>query len=187
MNFHLRKKSTLEPRLFRGLAVRLIAYGMLLLGIQVCLVSMQPLARWAPKTGDFWQDRILEQTLCTTLSFLLLAPIVFFDARTVLHRLTGPMLRLNRAMRRLADGEAVEVMRFRKHDYWGEAAENLNRLLKRLAEPAFASAPRSPTTSSSSELTVNTFANVKRSESKSSGPVATPSSNDGRENNSSLA
>lgn len=165
MTFEIRRKSTLEPRLFLGLTVRMLVYGCLFLGLQAGVASMDAVARWMPTTGVAWQDRVIGHSICSTLAFLLLAPGLYFDARTQLHRITGPMLRLNRAMRRMADGEEVELMRFRKHDYWGESAENWNRLLKRWTEPAHllpANAKRTSTESTGDirpESTVNPTSN----------------------------
>lgn len=140
MQWVVRSRQQLEPRLYRGILVRIVSYSVCYLLLQALIV-----ARFFP-AREVWQvesprlAEILHHLIPSACAIGLLLPVVFFDARTLLHRLAGPMLRMNRAVRRLADGESVELMRFRKHDYWGDMAENFNRLLTRLQRSA--SGPR---------------------------------------------
>jgi hypothetical protein len=66
------------------------------------------------------------------LMSLLLLPIVAVDVIRLTNRFAGPMLRLRRAMRTLAQGERVEPVHFRDGDFWGDFAEDFNRVLARL-------------------------------------------------------
>jgi hypothetical protein len=63
---------------------------------------------------------------------LVLAPIFIHDLCRLTNRFAGPMVRLRRAMRELADGNEVEPIEFRKHDFWREFAADFNRVAERL-------------------------------------------------------
>ena len=61
---------------------------------------------------------------------VLLLPILIYDALRFSNRFAGPVYRLRRAMRELAQGENVQPLSLRKRDFLKEMAEEFNRLLK---------------------------------------------------------
>ncbi|MHB1034657.1 MAG: hypothetical protein ACYC35_08945 [Pirellulales bacterium] len=63
---------------------------------------------------------------------LLLLPLVVIDCVRLSSRFAGPMVRLRNAMHRLAQGEQVQPVHFRKGDFWQEFAEDFNQVLSRL-------------------------------------------------------
>ena len=63
---------------------------------------------------------------------LLLLPIVVFDAIRFSHRFAGPMVRLRRAMKELAEGRACAPVLLRDGDCWIDFAVDLNRLIERV-------------------------------------------------------
>jgi hypothetical protein len=81
---------------------------------------------------------------------LLLLPILLIDAVALTNRFAGPAVRLRRAMRQLADGEPVEPVRFRKHDFWHEFSEDFNRVVARI-EGTADTRPGSPRTGARGE------------------------------------
>lgn len=48
------------------------------------------------------------------------------------NRFAGPMVRTRRFLRSLANGEPVEPISFRRHDYWRDYADELNAVLRRI-------------------------------------------------------
>ncbi|MBI3469121.1 MAG: hypothetical protein HY000_39455 [Planctomycetes bacterium] len=66
---------------------------------------------------------------------LLLVPLMALDVLRVSNRFVGPMLRLRRGIRQLAQGQHVEPIRFREGDFWHGFAEDFNALLVRLQGP----------------------------------------------------
>ena len=66
------------------------------------------------------------------LASCLLLPILMIDTLRLSNRFAGPMIRLRRAMVRLADGERVEPVNFRDNDFWKSFADDFNRVLARL-------------------------------------------------------
>jgi hypothetical protein len=61
-----------------------------------------------------------------------LLPVVVYDSFRFSHRLAGPMVRLRYTLHRLAKGEQVERLKFRRRDYWHDVADDFNVLLDRL-------------------------------------------------------
>jgi hypothetical protein len=59
---------------------------------------------------------------------LLLLPLVIFDLVRLSNRFAGPMFRLRRSMRDLAQGRPVAPVRFRHSDFWQLFAEDFNRV-----------------------------------------------------------
>lgn len=63
------------------------------------------------------------------LAFLILfslLPIFAWDTVRLSHRFAGPVLRLHRMMKELAEGNDPGELRFRDGDFWNELAEQLN-------------------------------------------------------------
>ncbi len=68
------------------------------------------------------------------IATLLLLPLVLLDLAKLTNRFAGPMVRLRASMRALTRGETVEPLRFRKGDFWQEAAEEFNSLATQVAQ-----------------------------------------------------
>ncbi len=63
---------------------------------------------------------------------LLLLPIVLVDVLRLSNRFTGPMFRVRRMMKQLAEGETIPPLAFRDGDFWSEFAGDFNAVAKRL-------------------------------------------------------
>lgn len=63
---------------------------------------------------------------------LVVLPLVLVDLARLTNRFAGPLFRLRRDMRKLANGESVSPVKFRQHDFWRETAEEFNALLDRV-------------------------------------------------------
>lgn len=79
-------------------------------------------------------DDLWYQYAPVVIALLLLLPLIMIDVVRFSHRFVGPMLRMRRAMKELAEGGKVEPIRFRKNDFWHEAADHFNMLLRRVQE-----------------------------------------------------
>lgn len=66
------------------------------------------------------------------LAVLALAPIFIYDMGKLTNRFAGPMLRIRRAMKDLAEGREVAPIKFRDRDFWQELAFDFNRVVERL-------------------------------------------------------
>ena len=78
----------------------------------------------------------LRQTAVTVgpalVAMLITLPIVAYDIIRVSNRIVGPIYRLRRFVRSLANGESVGKLVFRDGDYWPELANDFNRMVQEL-------------------------------------------------------
>jgi hypothetical protein len=65
---------------------------------------------------------------------LLLLPIILYDIGVLTNRVVGPLKRLRNEMRRLGEGQRVELLEFREGDYWREFAAEFNAVAQRIAD-----------------------------------------------------
>lgn len=68
------------------------------------------------------------------LILVALLPAFLLDTVRLSNRFAGPVMRLRRALRQLADGDEVAELRFRDNDYWQEIARDFNKATARLRE-----------------------------------------------------
>lgn len=80
----------------------------------------------------------------TFVAALLLLPILLVDVLFMSNRFVGPLWRLRWGLRRLAAGEHVGPLGFRKHDFWGEVAEEFNAVAARVEQLQDAAAADAP-------------------------------------------
>lgn len=59
-------------------------------------------------------------------------PVFVFDSIRLSHRFAGPMVPFGKALEKLARGEKIEAMYFRKSDFWQQLATNLNSVASKL-------------------------------------------------------
>ena len=82
--------------------------------------------------GPFWShfrlDLLWIDYRAALVASLFTLPLILIDARNISHRFTGPNKRFRRAMRELASGETVDLIRFRDNDFWQGMADEFNDL-----------------------------------------------------------
>jgi hypothetical protein len=100
-----------------------VATVLLLLGFTSMIAG--PMCLFFPDADGPWL-RLGPAVVCAVL-FL---PVVIYDFLRVSNRLVGPVLRLRRALRALANGEHVEPLQFRDGDFWHEFADEFNALAR---------------------------------------------------------
>jgi hypothetical protein len=60
------------------------------------------------------------------IASLFTLPLILIDTLHISHRFIGPNSRIRKSMRALADGETVDLIRFRKNDFLHEMADEFN-------------------------------------------------------------
>lgn len=70
----------------------------------------------------------------TLMAFGAMLPIAGLHLVRFTHRFVGPIVRLRRLMRELADGKTIQPVKFREKDYWQDLAEEFNRVAEELNE-----------------------------------------------------
>lgn len=133
MSTRTRKRFFVDPTVQGAFLVRAVVYWMACLAT-VCLMSwcwssllavLQAFGNDAP--GAFARHAP------PVLAALLVLPVIAYDTIRLSNRLVGPMVRLRRAMRSLANGEPVKPVHFRKGDFWQDLAEEFNAVAARVA------------------------------------------------------
>ena len=97
-------------------------------------------------------DNFMNRHGPTILAGLVLTPIFFLDLCKLTNRFAGPMVRLRRSMKALAEGEEVSPIHFRDGDFWQELAEDFNRIVKRVEALETQRSEPPSTTADSAEL-----------------------------------
>lgn len=78
--------------------------------------------------------RCLDEAVFWAPGLMLLAPLFAYDLIHISNRFVGPMFRLRRELRKLANGETVGPMFSRQGDFWSDASDSFNRLREELVE-----------------------------------------------------
>jgi nitrogen fixation/metabolism regulation signal transduction histidine kinase len=66
------------------------------------------------------------------IAAVVMLPVIMFDALRFSNKFAGPMHRLRREVKRLADGDSYAPIDFRKGDFWYDLAQEFNRLADKL-------------------------------------------------------
>lgn len=124
-----RRRLLVDYRVQGALIGRVLIYWVLcLLGVLVIRATLSGLCvaldiPWSD-TGSLWLSQVLASCL--------FVPFVVVDVLRMTNRFVGPMYRLRRQMERLAQGEAVAPIAFRKGDMWHDFAQAFNDLRSRM-------------------------------------------------------
>src|SRR5690606_13006962 len=68
----------------------------------------------------------------TMMAFGAMLPIAGLYLIRFTHRFVGPIVRLRRLMRELADGQTLQPVKFREKDHWHDLAYEFNRVIEEM-------------------------------------------------------
>ncbi len=123
-----RKKKFVDWNVQGTLLVRAVFYwAMCILNTGLVLLCWQIIV--APPgnfTSFFRFDLLWIDYRAALIASLFTLPIILIDVLNISHRFVGPNCRFRRAMRELAEGKEVDLIRFRGGDFWQEMAEEFN-------------------------------------------------------------
>lgn len=85
------------------------------------------LPAWLSNSNEPW-GRIWFHLGPYTLASAVLFPIIVTHAIRFSNRFAGPMVRVRRSLKALANGEPAEYLKFREGDYWLDIAEHINEI-----------------------------------------------------------
>jgi hypothetical protein len=131
-----RRKLFVDRQVQGALLLRAAGYWLFCL----LTVSLMVLC-WGVLTGPRAPASVILGRLLSTytpalVASLVLLPMVLVDCNRFSNRFVGPLLRLRRNLRQLADGEQVRPIGFRDKDYWQDLADSFNGVLARIqSEP----------------------------------------------------
>lgn len=134
MFFGKRRQYFVDPKVQGAIVVRCLMYW------GTCLFStFVILFFWSLLTGPArfsWMtvDQLWFSYGPAFIASVLLLPLVLWDILKMTNRFAGPVLRLRRELKKLANGENVCPLFFRQGDYWRDVADDFNRVVLRLKE-----------------------------------------------------
>jgi hypothetical protein len=138
-----RKRLFVDRQIQGALLFRIIIYWCFsVLAVCLFMLCVQALTRPADSfIGFFAFDEFFWNYGAVVLASAVLVPLIMLDVLVISNRFAGPLLRLRRSLRALADGEHVAPIQFRDKDYWRDFAGEFNavvdyieQLKKQLAE-----------------------------------------------------
>lgn len=138
-----RQKILVNSRVQRAMILHTALHWTLFLaGTLVLLFCLQILL--GEPSGSYAEhvERMWARYAPAFVVLLALMPVVVYDTMKLGHRIAGPMFRLRGALHRLANGERVEPVHFRKQDFWQEMAADFNTVLGRFQNDADKAAGR---------------------------------------------
>ena len=127
-----RTRLLIDPKLQGALVCRVLLYWCLSIGVMMLLAGLQVVWRGPNVESGVALSRAVLAFGPALLASMVLLPFVAFDTLRFSHRFAGPMHRLRTEARRLADGETVEPVNIREKDYWGDLADEFNRVAEEL-------------------------------------------------------
>jgi len=83
-------------------------------------------------SGAGLQESIWRDLGPFTIASAVLFPIVIVSAIRFSNRFAGPMVRVRRALKQLAQGETPPRLTLRDHDFWSDIASDINEIAGRL-------------------------------------------------------
>jgi hypothetical protein len=127
-----RKKVYVDKHVQGGIVVRLAAIWLVTTAIAIVVSALlqflgDPTIGLEAYVADF--SRYWVPTL---MAFGAMLPIAGLYLVRFTHRFVGPIVRLRRLMRELADGKTLQPVKFRENDYWHDLAGEFNRVAEEL-------------------------------------------------------
>jgi hypothetical protein len=127
-----RKQLFVDPAVQGAFVLRAMLYWVLCLVtvlLMLLFTSMlaEPARLFYPNADSVWF-----RYAPASLTVLMLLPVIAYDTVRLSNRLAGPVLRLRRGMRALAEGEPVVPIHFREGDFWRDFADEFNAVAARL-------------------------------------------------------
>lgn len=144
MKRKFRTRLLVDGQLQGALLCRVALYWCVSVAVMVMLAGLQ--AAWASQNAS-WPVVINRAMLAfgpALIAAMVVLPFLLFDALRFSLSFAGPMRRLRNEAKRLADGEAVAPINFRKGDYWYDLATEFNRLSEELHKRRNAEAEAEP-------------------------------------------
>lgn len=126
-----RSKLLVEPSVQMAVAMRLVSLwaGTLVVTAAISVVMAyfrEPTGNLLAHLSDF------KHWMPSFLAFVAILPLAVLDLVRFSHRFAGPVHRLRNEMQRLADGQPMQKLKFRKKDYWLSLADDFNRVVARV-------------------------------------------------------
>ena len=131
MRKNARQRMIVDARLQFRLIARVAAYWFFsLVAVALILLSWQiAQGPFGPFLDPARYNELWYNYLAMALASLLFLPVLLADTVLISNRFAGPLDRVRRQMRALAEGQKVERIEFRKRDAWAGLANDFNAVV----------------------------------------------------------
>lgn len=141
MQHNQRSKEYVDPQVQGALWRRLVLHWLAFTSVAAALVVG---LEWM--SDPFQQVGAVIASAWWTYSPLLLVlacllPVFIFDSIRLSHRFAGPVFRLRKVMKELAQGTIPARVEFRENDFWREMATDVNRVIEQMEDASVAREP----------------------------------------------
>jgi hypothetical protein len=131
MKIHRRKIEYVDPEVQGALARQLaLHWGMFLVIASVLVIGLKWMSNPFTPLGEHLIDAWWTYSPVLVV-FVCLTPVFVFDSVKLSNRFTGPVMRLRKAIRELADGAKPRKIDLRDGDFWKDVASDFNRVIER--------------------------------------------------------
>ena len=132
MHIPKRRKLFVDPAVQGAMLKRALIYWaacllFMTLPFLIGKTLVEPQKFFFEDVGDLWQQ-VGPVLLCAIFAL----PLLLYDMVQLTNRFAGPMHRLRREMRHLANGEKARRVNFRDGDFWHEFATYFNQIADRV-------------------------------------------------------
>jgi signal transduction histidine kinase len=127
-----RRKILVDKKTQRALAVRMIFHCLIFMVAGGLMASVHQYLSNPFKDRAELFSNLTSSFYAYACAFLVLLPALVYDSLKLSNRVVGPICRLRDTMKRLAQGEDVEPMKFRPRDYWQDVPPVFNQLADRV-------------------------------------------------------
>ncbi len=120
---------------YSGITVYLLLIGIMVVGMATYYITLDTILSQLEAQGGMVQTyeivRNINLILIKRISILLFVVMAFAFALAVyyLHRIAGPVFRIEKTLNEIAEGKKVELIRLRKKDFFKSLAEALNKVI----------------------------------------------------------
>lgn len=127
-----RTRLFIDPQVQGRLLCRVVLYWCMAVVVMGTLAGVQVAIEGRQAPFAVVANRTLLAFGPALIAAMIMLPLVLFDALRFSNKFAGPMHRLRREVKRLADGDSYAPIDFRKGDFWYDLAQEFNRLADRL-------------------------------------------------------
>jgi hypothetical protein len=137
-----RRKIFIDPAV-QGAIVRqsLIHWLTALAVASLCLFMLQVLWDGVDKSFSHHLSTLWGRYGMVLVVMICMFPVFAYDSIRLSHRFAGPIFALRVALRKLADGQRIPEVTFRKNDFWNELSRDVNQIAARLDQQTLSRQP----------------------------------------------
>lgn len=129
-----RRRLWIDSKIQSAILLRVFVYWLFcVLFIMVPQVIINTMSHPEVSFAELIRQLGTQYWLSITLAFLLL-PMTLMDALRLSHGFIGPVIRLRREVARINNNPELEPIKFRKEDFWGTLAVEVDRFSEEVRE-----------------------------------------------------